>query len=192
MPATQTKAPERIALGSGRVYYQTFDGDISDLDVDTLCVPANELGHVKNGASIEYTPEYYEATSDLGLVKKQIMTSEEAILTLGLITWNANTLGVLADTGRVTENATDKTRTIKIGGIANAKNTRYVFCFHHSDSIDGDIWIVIVGQNQSGFTLQFSPDEETVLEPEIKCLPQDDSGTLIQLIEKDESITQQS
>ena len=184
----QTKAPERIALGSGRVYYQEFTGDISTLDVETICVPANELGHVKNGASIEYTPEYYEAVSDLGLVKKQIMTTEEAILTLGLITWNANTLQVLADTGRVTEDSSKKTRTIKIGGIANAKNKRYVFVFHHIDNIDGDLWIVIVGQNQSGFTLQFSPDEETILEPEIKCLPQDDDGTLIQLIEKDETI----
>ena len=189
MATAQTKAPERIALGSGRIYYEEFDGSISDLDLDTFCVPANELGHVKNGASIEYTPEYYEATSDLGLVKKQIMTTEEAVLTLGLITWNMNTLGVLSDTGRVTEDTSKKTRTIKIGGIANAKNKRYVFIFHHEDSIDGDIWIVIVGQNQSGFTLSFSPEEETIIEPEIKCLPQDGEGTLIQLVEKDDSIT---
>lgn len=187
--ATQTKAPERIALGSGRVYYKEYTGSLTDFDPETFCVPANELGHVKNGASIEYTPEYYEAVSDLGLVKKQVMTTEEAILTLGLITWNANTLKVLADTGRVTEDSDKKTRTIKIGGIANASNTRYIICFHHTDNIDGDIWIVIVGQNQSGFTLQFSPDEETVLEPEIKCLPQDGEGTLIQLIEHDETIT---
>lgn len=182
----QKKAPERIALGSGRVYYQEFTGAIPE--VDTLCVAANELAHVKNGASLEYTPEIYEATSDLGLVKKQVITSEEVILKLGFITWNANTLKTFADTGRVSEDQSKKTRTIKIGGIANATNTRYVICFHHKDTIDGDIWILIVGQCQSGFTLTFAVDEETVIEPEFKALPMDDEGTLVQLIEHDETI----
>lgn len=180
------KAPERIALGSGRVYFQEFTGEIPD--VEALCVDTNELAHVKNGASLEYTSEFYEAKDDLGRVSKQVMTSEEVILKLGLITWNANTLKVLADTGRVTEDTSKKTRTIKIGGISNGSNTRYVFCFKYADSQDGDVYILIVGQNQSGFTLTFAQDSETVIEPEIKALPMDSEGTLIQLIEQDESI----
>lgn len=182
----QKKAPERIALGSGQVFCTTFTGEIPE--VDTLCVPENELAHVKNGASLEYTPEMYEATSDLGLVKKQVITSEEVLLKLGFITWNANTLKTFADTGRVTEDTSKKTRTIKIGGISNATNTRYVICFYHKDPIDGDIYILIVGQCQSGFTLTFAVDEETVIEPEFKALPMDDEGTLVMLIEHDETI----
>lgn len=54
----------------------------------------------------------------------------------------------------------------------------------HNTSIDGDIWVVIVGQNQSGFTLAFAKDKETVIDAEFKALPQDDEGTLIKYIEE--------
>lgn len=181
------KPSKRIVLGSGKLYIAEFDGETVP-DTDTICVEDNLLGYIKGGATLEYTPEFYEAKDDLGYVTKTIITSEEATLKSGVMTFNANTLNYLVDTGRVSENSEKKTRTIKIGGIGNAQNKRYVLCFHHSDKIDGDIWVLIVGQNQAGFSLAFAKDSETVIDAEFKALVQDEEGTLIQYIEKDDTI----
>ena len=91
----------------------------------------------------------------------------------------------LCSTARVTEK--DNIRTVKIGGIANANGKSYALCFHHSDKTDGDVWVVVRGVNQNGFSLAFAKDKETVVDAEFKCLPQDDDGTLIQYVEQMEA-----
>ena len=182
-----TGPSKRIVLGSGKLYIAEFDGSAVP-DTETICVDNNLLGYIKGGATLEYTPEFYEAKDDLGYCTKTIITSEEATLKSGIMTFNANTLKYLVDTGRVSEDAAKKQRTILIGGIGNAQNKRYVLCFHHSDKIDGDIWVIIVGQNQAGFSLAFAKDAETVIDAEFKALVQDEEGTLIKYIEKDETI----
>lgn len=179
-------AKKRIVLGSGKLYVTTFSGTVPE--TSTLCVDANLLGHIKGGATLEYTPTFYEAKDDLGLVVKTIITEEEAILKSGIMTFNGDVLGKLCDTARVTEDTTNKIRTVKIGGIANAQGAKYAICFHHEDATDGDIWVVIVGQNQSGFSLAFAKDAETVIDAEFKCLAQDSEGTLIKYIEEDSTI----
>lgn len=179
---------KRIVLGSGKLYITGFDGETVP-EIETICTETNLLGYIKGGATLEYTPEFYEAKDDLGYVTKTIITSEEAIMKSGVMTFNANTLNYLVDTGRVTEDTAKKTRTIKIGGIGNAQNKRYVLCFHHSDKIDGDIWVIIVGQNQAGFSLAFAKDSETVIDAEFKALVQDGEGTLIKYVEADSTIS---
>lgn len=180
-------ASERIVLGSGKLYFDEFTGTVPE--VATLCTEANLLGLIKGGATLTYTPEFYEAKDDLGLVTKTILTSEEVTLTSGIMTFNGDVLKTLCDTGRVTEDSAKKQRTVKIGGVANATNSSYVFCFHHTDTQDGDIWVLIVGKNQSGFSIAFAPDSETVIDAEFKALPQDSEGTLIKYIEADATIS---
>lgn len=180
-------ASKRITLGSGKLYLTTFEGILPE--VDALCVEDNLLGYIKGGASVEYTPTFYEAKDDLGYAVKVIITEEEAILKSGILTFNGNTLEKLCDTARVTEDKEKKLRIVKFGGIGNAKRAKYAICFHHEDPIDGDIWVVIVGTNQSGFSLAFAKDAETVIDAEFKCLAQDNDGTLIKYIEEDKSIT---
>ena len=51
--------------------------------------------------------------------------------------------------------------------------------FVHEDPVDGDIRITIVGNNQSGFTLAFAKDKETIVEVEFKALPHDTDGTKV-------------
>lgn len=72
-----------------------------------------------------------------------------------------------------------KRRTVKIGGIDNRQGARYVICLHHKDAVDGDIWVMIVGNNQAGFTISFEKDKETVVDEEITALPMDEEGTLL-------------
>ena len=169
-----------ITLGSGKIYATAFSDTLPT--VDTLCVDTNLLGYIKSGASLEYTQETYEEKDDLGIVSKIITTSEEALLKCGLITWNGETLQKLVDRCQVTVAAGK--RTTKIGGAGNAQGGYYAICFMHEDKTDGNVWVLIKGLNTAGFTITFSSEEGTLVEPEFKALPHDDSGTLIQFIEE--------
>ena len=176
--AKRTK--ETITLGSGKIYLKAFAEAMPT--VEELCVESNLLGHIKGGASLEYTEETYEEKDDLGYVLKIITTSEEAILKCGLLTWNGETLSKLIDRYKTTE-ASGK-RTTKIGGAGNAQGGYYAICFMHEDKTDGNVWIMIKGRNTAGATLTFAADEGTVIEPEFKAMPHDNAGTLIEFIEE--------
>ena len=178
--AKRTK--ENITLGSGKAYIVEYDAAAGVPDKEEICVEENLLGHIQGGAELSYTAEPYEEKDDLGMVSKVIVTSEEAILKLGLLTWNGETLAKLADRCKVTTSA--GLRTIKIGGAGNAQGKEWVICFFHEDKKDGNLWIIIRGSNSAGFTLTFAVDAGTKMEPEFKALPQDDDGTLITIIEE--------
>lgn len=183
--------PKRIVLGSGTLHVVEFTGTSQIANataVIALCTNNNILGYIKGGASLAYTPTFYKATDDLGYVTKTIITEEEVTLTSGVMTFNGGTLAKLSATGRVTEDPTGKTRTLRIGGIGNANNTNYAIIFHHTDAVDGDIYVCIVGKNEAGFTLAFAKDQETVIDAEFKALAQDDDGTLVMYIEEDSTI----
>ena len=171
---------DTITLGSGKIYLQAYADAMPT--VDTLCKEENLLGYIKGGASLEYTQETYEEKDDLGFVSKIITTNEEALLKCGLLTWNGETLKKLIDRCGSTE--AEGKRVTKIGGAGNAQGGYYAICFKHEDKQDGNLWILIKGLNTAGFTLTFSADEGSVVEPEFKALPHDDNGTLIEFIEE--------
>lgn len=172
--------PDKITLGSGKAYIMEYDGEMPE--VTAICTEANVLGKIQGGAELTYTAETHEEKDDLGTVAKVVITAEEAILKLGLITFNGDTLAKLADRCSVTE-ASGK-RTLHIGGAGNAQGKEWVVCFHHEDPTDGDIWVMVRGANQAGLTLTFAVDAGTKIEPEFKALPCDDNGTLITYIEE--------
>ena len=172
--------PDKITLGSGKAYIMEYSGTMPE--VTAVCVDDNELGKIQGGAELTYTAETHDEKDDLGTVAKVVITAEEAVLKLGLITFNGETLAKLADRCKVT-NASGK-RTLHIGGAGNAQGKEWVVCFHHEDPIDGDIWVMVRGANQAGLTLTFAVDAGTKIEPEFKALPCDDNGTLITYIEE--------
>ena len=178
------RTKDNITLGSGIPYIAEYDSATGMPDAATICVEENRLGYCKGGAELSYTEETYEEKDDLGYVSKVITTSEEALLKLGLLTFNGDTVKKLADRCTVTEDKTKGTRTIHIGGAGNAQGKEWVVCFFHEDKKDGNLWVMIRGRNTAGFTLTFAADAGSVVEPEFKALPQDDKGTLITLIEE--------
>ena len=137
MPLTK-KVPSNIILGSGYIYYQDFDGETVP-DVDTICTDANVLGNIQGGATLSYKPTSYTASDDDGTHQKTIITEEEATLKTGIMVFNGNTLDVLCDTARVTEDTSKKRRTVKIGGLKNMRRKKYVLCFKYVDEVDGNI-----------------------------------------------------
>lgn len=180
------KEIEKIVLGSGDLYTVEFSGTIPD-DA-TIETDNNRLSYVQGGATLEYKPEYYTAEDDKGVVSKTIITKEEATLKSGIMTWCGNTLKKLCSTARVTEKSGK--RTVKIGGRSKDDSKKHLFRFVHSDPTDGKIRITIVGKNQSGFSLAFAKDKETVIDAEIKAQPHDSDGTLI--IYEEEMLTDTS
>ena len=174
---------ETITLGSGKLYVAVYDETADVMPTpETLCVAENLIGWIKGGASLEYTQETYEEKDDLGMVSKIITTNEEALLKCGLLTWNGETLTKLVARGKSTTAAGK--RTTKIGGAGNADDKNYAICFAYEDKVDGNLWVLIKGKNTAGFTLTFATDAGTVVEPEFKAMPHDESGTLIELIEE--------
>lgn len=168
---------ESIVLGSGKVYIAEFTGSIPE-DA-TIEVEGNLLGLIQGGASITYTPTFYECKDDLGIVSKKFITQEEAVFKSGIMTWNGKTLQKLCSTARVTEGTPLNTRVVKIGGSGHYDGKKYVIQFVHKDAVDGDIRVTIVGSNEAGLELSFAKDKETVINAEFKAQPQDADGTLI-------------
>lgn len=178
--AKRTK--ENITLGSGKPYIMEYSGTIPA--VADICNPENLLGYTKGGATLTYTEETFEEKDDLGYVSKVVTVSEEALLKLGLLTWNGETLKYLADRCKVTEDKTKGLRTIHIGGAGNAQGKEWVVCFHCEDKTSGGVYVIVRGRNNVGLTLTFAVDAGTVIEPEFKALAQDSDGTLVTVIEE--------
>lgn len=171
---------DTITIGSAKAYMLVVEDTMPTKD--ELFIEDNRVGYIKGGAAIEYTEETYEERDDLGIVSKIITVSEEALMKMGLITWNGAVLQKLID--RCTVSDTDGIRTVKIGGAGNAQGKFYAIGLHHEDKKDGDIWVIIKGRNTAGITLTLATDEGTKLEPEFKAMPHDDEGTLIEYIEE--------
>lgn len=181
---------KRIILGSGKLYCTEFSGTIPE--DTTLEVDDNLLGLISGGAAIAYESESYTATDDLGLVSKKMITGETVTLETGILTWNGDTLAKVCSTARVTESATDHTRTVKLGGIANYNGKRWLLRFVHDDAEFGKVRITIVGTSEEGFEFTFAKDEETTLDVTFTALPADDDGTLLIYEETDETIVSDS
>lgn len=171
---------EVITLGSGDLMIKEYTDTMPEYT--EFKAETDLLGRIKGGATLEYSGEWYTAKDDTGKAVKTIITEEEATLKSGVITWNGKTLEKLCATARVTEEG--GIRIVKIGGTANNNGKSYALCFHHSDPTDGDVWLVVRAVNQGGFSMAFVKDEETVIDAEFTCLPQDSEGTLIQYIEQ--------
>ncbi len=179
---------EKIVLGSGKLYVTEFKAGEAIPEDAVLEVMDNLIGWIQGGATLTYTPTFYEAKDDLGMVSKKFLTEEEVILKSGIMTWNGQTIAKLTSTARVDESKAGN-RTVKIGGIGNYNGTQYIIHFVHEDNTDGDIRITIVGSNEAGFEMSFAKDQETVINAEFKAQPQDNEGTLILYKEEDKTVT---
>lgn len=166
---------EKIVIGSGKLYVDEF---VTTIPTDVLLeIEENLLGLISGGATVVYTPTFYEAKDDLGLASKTVITVEAVSLKSGIMTWCGKTLAKLCATARVTELLGK--RTVRIGGLGNQDGKQYVLRFVHEDATDGNIRVTIVGNNQAGFSLVYATDKATVVDAEFKAAPLDSEGTLL-------------
>lgn len=174
------RSKDTITVGSAKAYMMVVEDTMPTKE--ELFKEENRVGYIKGGAAVEYTEETSVEKDDLGGVYKVITVDEEALLKLGLITWNGVTLQKLIDRCTVTES--DGLRIVKIGGAGNAQGKYYAVGLHHEDKKDGDIWVIIKGRNTAGVTLTLSKESGSLIEPEFKAIPHDEDGTLIEYIEE--------
>lgn len=183
MPENKRQNTDTITLGSGKIYFGAYDETLPSVeDIKALCTDENELGAVKGGATLEYKETHYTAKDDSGRYEKEILTEDEASLKCGLITFNGKTFDRVVSTAKSTEE--NGYRITDIGGSENYKDKSCVLVFCHEDKKDGNIYVVIRGVNQAGFSLAFTKDKESTIEPEFKCRPMGSSGVLIRYIEE--------
>ena len=169
---------EEYTLGSGDLFIKEYTAGTAVTAADVI-TNGERLGEIKGGASLEYTTETKEDSSDLGRTKIVIISKEDVVLKSGVMTWNGKTLEKLCQTAVVTENKEAKKRTIKIGGLAHAANKSYAVAFQYKGDGKKGLTVLIVGKNTAGFTVSFSSDNATVIDAEFKAQALDNEGTLV-------------
>ena len=169
---------EEYTLGSGDLFIKEYTAG-SAVTAEDVITNGERLGEIKGGASLEYTTETKEDSSDLGRTKIVIISKEDVVLKSGVMTWNGKTLEKLCQTARVTKDDSAKKRTIKIGGLANAANKSYAVAFQYKGDGKKGLTVLIVGKNTAGFTVSFSSDNATVIDAEFKAQALDNDGTLV-------------
>ena len=169
---------EEYTLGSGDIFIKEYTAG-SSITAEDVISTGERLGEVKGGASLEYTVETKEDSSDLGRTKIIIISKEDVVLKSGVMTWNGKTLEKLCQTAVVTENKEAKKRTIKIGGLSHAANKSYAVAFQYKGDGKKGLTVLIVGKNSAGFTVSFSSDNATVIDAEFKAQALDNDGTLV-------------
>lgn len=64
---------ERITIGSGKLYIAEFENTIpEDIEIEK---ETNLLGYIQGGATLVYSPSFYEAKDDLGIVSKKMIAT---------------------------------------------------------------------------------------------------------------------
>lgn len=163
----EKKYNDPIVLGSGRIYVDVYDGktvpNMADIEKEE-----KELGNISGGATLEGSETFYTAKDDLDRIRRKKMTGDEYTLTTGIMTINADVLEKTLSTVKVSENAERGTKILKLGGVSNYKEQRYVFLFVNEDK---DVRIMILGSNEAGLLLQFMKDKETVINQKIVGVP---------------------
>ena len=167
---------EEYTLGSGDLFIKEYTSGTT-VTAEEVITSGERLGEIKGGASLEYTTETKEDSSDLGRTKIVIISKEDVVLKSGVMTWNGKTLEKLCQTARISDDGSK--RTIKIGGLANAANKSYAVAFKYAGDGKKGLTVLIVGKNTAGFTVSFSSDNATVIDAEFKAQALDDDGTLV-------------
>lgn len=170
---------EEYTLGSGDLFIKEYTAGTT-VTAEEVITNGERLGEIKGGASLEYTVETKEDSSDLGRTKIFIISKEDVVLKSGVMTWNGKTLEKLCQTAQVSVSGDGtKKRTIKIGGLSHAANKSYAVAFQYKGDGKKGLTVLIVGKNSAGFTVTFGTDNATVIDAEFKAQALDNDGTLV-------------
>lgn len=177
------KKTESFLLGSGLLYVMEFTGVIPpDEEIEK---EENRLGRIKGGATLEYKPSFYSVEDDLGYIKKQLLTAEEVSFKSGIMVPNVEFVSIATPTAKLTKDAAAGKRTLEVGGLTNADGKTYLVRFVHKSVTEplNALRVTIVGTNQSGFSLAFAKDKETVVDMEWSAEPLDNNGRLLRIVD---------
>lgn len=169
--------PEEIILGSGDLFLAEYTDAIPEDSV--IEADANRAGNIKGGASLEYTVSSLSVEDDKGRVKRTILTKEDVKFKTGLITWAENWFKALIPTSRVDTTTKTGHRIIKLGGLSNLGNKKWLYRFVHTRDDGRKLRITVTGKNVGTVTLKFDTENPTTVDAEIAAETLDGEGTLV-------------
>lgn len=168
-------ATNNVTLGSGYIYVVEYTGSTIPAD-SVIEVADNQFGFTKGGATLAYETEYTEINDDNGQIKESFLSTDTATFKCGAF------MGTATDIVKICPTASSSTSngvtTVKIGGVSNDNNKKYVVRFKHKTE---DLRVTIVGKNTDGFELTFSADDAVTLEPTFTCSAMDANGVLAEI-----------
>lgn len=164
-----------VVLGSGDLYIKSFAAGETIPEHSAIETADNKIGSIKGGAALTDAPEVYEVIDDYGRCLKRFITKHDITFKSGIMTWNLETLKMLALGSTLTETST--ARTLKIGAAGAIE--QYLIRFVHTLDNDKKIRVTVVGTASNGFELTFNPAEETVIDAEFKAMAHDAEGNQV-------------
>lgn len=168
-------ATNKVTLGSGYIYVVEYTGNTIPTDA-VIEVAANQFGYTKGGATLSYETEFTEINDDNGQIKESFLSTDNATFQCGAFMGKAEEIVKICPTASST--TTNGVTTVKIGGVSNDNNKKYVVRFKHKTE---DLRVTIVGKNTDGFELSFSADDAVTLEPTFTCSAMDSNGVLAEI-----------
>ncbi len=145
--------------------------------VETYALDTNQIGFLKNGFQLATTTETLTDQSDLGEMKIDVITKEEAQITFALFNSNGETLERLYPTASTTSGVTT------VGGLANASQIDHVLMFVSANkNEDGEQTVFIaLGKNTSGFNINWNPDSVEPFSCQYTVVPFNTDGNLFRM-----------
>lgn len=174
-------AEREFILGGVELYLAPYNPELTDPDdiIDEVCQEENLYGESKNGATLLITPTYYNVKDDLGRTNENMLTAIAGTLQAGLIKVGPKILNPLLETSRVSISKKGDGKVLTVGGIESATGQKYNIVARHISKEKGDIYVVVVGKNNSELQFQFNPESETILNPTFTCTPMDKDASII-------------
>lgn len=167
-----------IVLGSGKLFLGAVENP-ETADEATIEAALTEVGRISSGASLIYKPNFTDVYAGTELIKS-FVTREEVTFRTGILTWLVDNLQILSPATVVTDGTTGaKTITIGKQGDMPINYLRFVHDKKDGGEIKADI---LKAQSSNGFTLEFNPEKETVVDYEFRALSCTD-GTLVKIEE---------
>lgn len=170
---------DRVNLGSGDLYILAYDA-ATGIPVDaTIETSANKVGSISGGASLEVKTDIKKITDDSGAIDKRFIIGEEVMLKSGVLSWDMATLSKLVADGTYTDDTVNHKRTLKLGGLGARLVADYVIRFVHTEADGEKFRLTIVGNSNSGLSLAFAKDKETVVDAEFEAKALDSNGVKV-------------
>jgi hypothetical protein len=160
--ATTVGNTEQVVMGAGRWYLKPYAaGD--ELNLEELCVEANLLGYTQGGATVTYTPTTYTIEDDIGMVKRTFMTTANARMKTGLLTFDIESLAALLSVGQLTQNTEGNKTVLKLGG-GRAELKRFMVAFEYEKDAEKGLYIRVgmIATNTAAMEFAFTKEKETV------------------------------
>ena len=171
-------AKKDLILGSGKLYICPVNALEAIPSHEELEVEKNNIGNISGGATLQYEFEIDEVKDDEGTVLLRWVSAESVLFKSGILTWNLDNLAMLT-AGATIEDGEGK-RTLKIGG-STGDLKRYIVRFVHTMKTGKKVRVTLIGTANSGFELNFDPENATVIDAELKAVQSFDGKTLVEI-----------